>query len=61
MGDLIELIGDGSRGTPPKPGLATAVMKDYTHYWSPKYITLSPEKLWVPFRIWTLREDTILK
>jgi hypothetical protein len=30
MGDLIELIGDGSCGTPPKPGLAIAVVKDFT-------------------------------
>jgi hypothetical protein len=40
MGDLIELIGGGSCGTPPKPGLAIAVVKDFTGYGSPKYSTL---------------------
>jgi hypothetical protein len=40
MGDLIELIEDGSCGTPPKPGLAIAVMEDTTDYGSPKYSTL---------------------
>jgi hypothetical protein len=40
MGDLIELIGDGSYGTPPKPGLAIAVMEDTTVYGSPRYSIL---------------------
>jgi hypothetical protein len=40
MGDLIELIGDGSCGMPPKPGLAIAVVKDFIGYGSPKYSTL---------------------
>jgi hypothetical protein len=40
MGDLIELIGDVSCRTPPKPGFAIAVVKDFTGYGSPKYSTL---------------------
>jgi hypothetical protein len=34
MRDLIELIGDGSRGTPLKPGLAIAMMENATDYGS---------------------------
>jgi hypothetical protein len=61
MGDLIELIGDGSRETPPKLGLATAVMENATDYGSTQCSILQPEKLGVPFCIWALREDPILK
>jgi hypothetical protein len=40
MGDLIEHTGDGSRGTPLKPGLATAVMENAIDYGSTEYNTL---------------------